>query len=175
MHVSRQLGPFSGGGCGSCARCGINQVQGINGMSGGERQLRTGTNWPWPQGGLLEIRVPGGPPSLCGLPGSRRRRGCRRGAADGSVLSGTRDSSDTPGSFSCPWPGCLPWGESRKEALCAARRRMPDRPAGLSCSRRSALPSGRSTTCRTTGQHGRAAWSGAAATTWTARPRTAHS
>ena len=26
MHVSRQLGPFSGGGCGSCARCGINQV-----------------------------------------------------------------------------------------------------------------------------------------------------
>ena len=31
MHVSRQLGPFPGGGCGSCARCGINQVH--NGRS----------------------------------------------------------------------------------------------------------------------------------------------
>ena len=31
MHVSRQLGPFPGGGCGSCARCGINQVYDDNG------------------------------------------------------------------------------------------------------------------------------------------------
>ncbi len=64
---------------------------------------------------------------------------------------------------------------SRGEARPAARRRTPDRPEGSSSSRSATLPRGNSEACLAAGHPGRATQSGAAATTWTASPRSARS